>query len=163
MNTGQFHAGRVAQMYWHRNLGPLPRIPHLIGPGGVTDCFRCHSGAPCRGWIPAFGDLCVTPVAGDSVAEMPSREPPTLDSRLRGNDGYAKVRVRGNDGFSGNDGCSKVSVRGNDGGGGFGVGRTRSRLVRPRFSSALAPHRKGTAMGRDRTRWCRRGGSGRSA
>ena len=23
------------------------RIPHLIGPAGVTDCFPCHSGAPC--------------------------------------------------------------------------------------------------------------------
>ncbi len=30
-----------------------------VGPGGVADCFRCHSGAPCRG----------------------------MDSRLRGNDG----------------------------------------------------------------------------
>ena len=28
-------------------------IPHVTGPGGVTDCFRCHSDAPCRGWIPA--------------------------------------------------------------------------------------------------------------
>ena len=40
--------------------------------------------------IPANGDLCVTPVVGDSVAEMasiPGGEPPTLDSRLRGNDG----------------------------------------------------------------------------
>ena len=40
--------------------------------------------------IPANGDLCVTPVVGHSVAEMasiPGGEPPTLDSRLRGNDG----------------------------------------------------------------------------
>ena len=43
--------------------------------------------------MPAEGDLCVTPPVGDSVAEMasiPSGEPPTLDSRLRGNDGCAK-------------------------------------------------------------------------
>ena len=32
-------------------------IPHLIGPGDVTDCFRCHSGAPCWGWIPAFAGM----------------------------------------------------------------------------------------------------------
>ena len=47
----------------------------------------------------AKGDLCVTPVAGDSVAEMPSipsREPPALDSRLRGNDGCSKVFESGN-------------------------------------------------------------------
>ena len=39
--------------------------------------------------IPANGDLCVTPVVGHSVAEMasiPGGEPPTLDSRLHGND-----------------------------------------------------------------------------
>ena len=65
------------------------QICHLIGPGGVTGCSRCH-GAPSRRWIPAFGDLCVTPPVGDSVAEMASissGEPPNLDSRLRGNDG----------------------------------------------------------------------------
>ena len=42
--------------------------------------------------IPANGDLCVTPVVGHSVAEMasiPGGEPPTLDSRLHGNDGRA--------------------------------------------------------------------------
>ena len=47
--------------------------------------------------VPAKGDLCVTPVAGDSVAEMPSipsREPPALDSRLRGNDGCLTVVQR---------------------------------------------------------------------
>ena len=68
-------------------------IPHLIGPAGVTDCFGCDGGAPFRGWIPPFGDLCVTPIAGDSVAEMPViriGEPPPLDSRLRGNDGCAR-------------------------------------------------------------------------
>ena len=65
-------------------------IPHLIGPAGVTDCFGCDGGAPFRGWIPPFGDLCVIPIAGDSVAEMPViriGEPPPLDSRVRGNDG----------------------------------------------------------------------------
>ena len=44
--------------------------------------------------MPAEGDLCVTPPVGDSVAEMasiPSGEPPNLGSRLRGNDGCAKV------------------------------------------------------------------------
>ena len=44
---------------WNPKIPQGPRIPHLIGPGGVTDCFRCHSGAPCRG----------------------------MDSRVRGNDG----------------------------------------------------------------------------
>ena len=34
-----------------------PWIPHLIGPAGVTDCFRCHRGAPHRGWIPAFAGM----------------------------------------------------------------------------------------------------------
>ena len=70
-------------------------IPHLIGPAGVTDCFGCDGGAPFRGWIPPFGDLCVTPIAGDSVAEMPViriGEPPPLDSRLRGNDGFKGLR-----------------------------------------------------------------------
>ena len=37
--------------------GELAWIPHLIGPAGVTDCFRCHGGAPCRGWIPAFAGM----------------------------------------------------------------------------------------------------------
>ena len=41
-----------------------------------------------------------SPPVGDSVAEMasiPGGEPPTLDSRLRGNDGCAKVSLRGKD------------------------------------------------------------------
>ena len=62
--------------------------------------------------MPAFGDLCVTPPVGDSVAEMASissGEPPILDSRLRGNDGCAKVSLRGN------DGGATVSLRGHDG------------------------------------------------
>ena len=49
--------------------------------------------------FPAEGDLCVTRPVGDSVAEMPgipSGEPPNLDSRLRGNDGCAKVSGGGN-------------------------------------------------------------------
>ena len=48
--------------------------------------------------MPAEGDLCVTPPVGDSVAEMasiPSGEPPNVDSRLRGNDGCAKVSGSG--------------------------------------------------------------------
>ena len=62
-----------------------------------------------RPWIriPAFGDLCVTPPVGDSVVEMassPSGEPPPLDSRLRGNDGCARISFRGYDG-----GCVCVS------------------------------------------------------
>ena len=49
--------------------------------------------------FPAEGDLCVTRPVGDSVAEMPgipSGEPPNLDSRLRENDGCAKVSGGGN-------------------------------------------------------------------
>ena len=38
----------------------LPQLPHLVRPAGVTGCFRCHNDAPCRGWIPAFADLCTT-------------------------------------------------------------------------------------------------------
>ena len=64
-------AGIVAQMYGSGNLAGAAWIPHLTVPAGVTNWFRCHGGAPFRGWIPAFGDLCITPVAGDSVAEMP--------------------------------------------------------------------------------------------
>ena len=48
--------------------------------------------------MPAEGDVCVTPPVGDSVAEMasiPSGEPPNVDSRLRGNDGCAKVSGSG--------------------------------------------------------------------
>ena len=42
-----------------------PWIPQLIGPAGVTDCFRCHGGAPCRGWIPAFAGMTEVGDLGD--------------------------------------------------------------------------------------------------
>ena len=50
--------GGAWHVYFHSNDGGgesgLAWIPHLIGIGlaGVMDGFRCHSGAPCQGWIP---------------------------------------------------------------------------------------------------------------
>ena len=44
------------------------------------------------------------------MASIPRGEPPPLDSRLRGNDGCARVSLREN------DGCARVSFRGYDGG-----------------------------------------------
>ena len=43
------------------------------------------------------------------MPNVPGRDPPTLDSRLRGNDGCAKASV------GGNDGCSNVFCRRYDG------------------------------------------------
>ena len=105
-----------------------------LTPPGMDSRLRGNDGgwrsarspSPRRGWIPAFAGMTVVGVrrghprpAGDGFP--PSRErrwlafgavtltPPGMDSRLRGNDGYAKVCLRGN------DGCGKVFVRGNDG------------------------------------------------
>ena len=55
-------------------MAQFPQLPHLIGPGGVTDCFRSHSGAPCRGWIPACAGRTVvqrSPFAGRAVVQRP--------------------------------------------------------------------------------------------
>ena len=51
------------------------------------------------------------------MASIPDGEPPPLDSRLRGNDGCAKVTPRGNDDRAkvsgrGEDGRAKVYLRG---------------------------------------------------
>ena len=100
-------------------LGLEVIAPHDLGACPIVDIHvgACHTpiihqepdgaqvrgASPRRGWILAFGDLCVTPVAGDSVAEMasiPGGDPPNLDSRLRGKDGCSKVCLRGKDGCS---------------------------------------------------------------
>ena len=60
--TGVARAGRDGQQRSHGERDQGPWIPHLIGPAGMADCSRCHSGTPSRGWIPAFGDLCTTVV-----------------------------------------------------------------------------------------------------
>ena len=48
-------------MSYPRPVSNLAQIPHLIGLACVKDCFREHVSASWRGWIPAFGDLCITP------------------------------------------------------------------------------------------------------
>ena len=105
------------------------------------------------------------------MAGIPSGEPPNLDSRLRGNDGCAKVSLRENDGcpkvsLRENDGCAKVRLRGNPQGwgsvplsnserflmpgqledyaGGFGSSRSISRF--PPFSSNLSETMKCSAI-----------------
>ena len=51
------YSGRVVCV-GHSSLNGYPDPDSLLtGKAGVTDCLRCHGGAPCRGWIPAFGDL----------------------------------------------------------------------------------------------------------
>ena len=58
--------------------------------GVARDAFQTTSPL----WVPAFGDLCVIPLAG----QVTCWDPQPLGSRLRGNDDYAKVSLRGNDG-----------------------------------------------------------------
>ena len=84
--TGCVSAKAVGTVATHRRRAP-------IRPS------RADAGDARALVIPAEGDLCVTRPVGDSVAEMPgipSGEPPNLDSRLRGNDGCAKVSGGGN-------------------------------------------------------------------
>ena len=68
------------------------------GPLARRLCGGMPRAAPRRPpWIPALGDPCVTPVAGavGRVKQTPPAWGPTLDSRFRGNDGYAKVSKGG--------------------------------------------------------------------
>ena len=58
---------------------PIRQIPNLIGLGGATDCFRCDGGAPCRRWIPTFGDLCTTVLPAQAGINVQS--PGTPDSQ----------------------------------------------------------------------------------
>ena len=44
------------------DLGVLDSPPDWAG--GMTDCFRRHGGAPCRGWIPAFAGTTSLGVSG---------------------------------------------------------------------------------------------------
>ena len=104
------YSGRVVCV-GHSSLNGYPDPDSLLtGKAGVTDCLRCHGGAPCRGWIPAFGGTTVRPshnrhsrAGGNPAWGFPARNA----SHLR-----HAVSHRGSH--------AKVSVRGTDGGGGFG-------------------------------------------
>ena len=125
--------------------GQSNQIPHLIGPAGVADCFRCNSGAPCRGWIPALckefvipAQAGIQPWAGAGARTILNGSSPRLFpasgvaqslrrpvSTARGGDGFPSPRERRMEAahphrHTREESYARVSVRGNDGGGGFG-------------------------------------------
>ena len=89
----------------------------------MTDCLRCHSGTPCRGSIPAFGDPCTTVIPAKAGIQGWGYEIGNL--RLSTTSASHKGRY------------AKISVRGNDGGGGFGP---RWPGCRDSTSVLLSPH-----------------------
>ena len=64
------YSGRVVCV-GHSSLNGYPDPDSLLtGKAGVTDCLRCHGGAPCRGWIPAFGDLRTTVIPAQAGIQV---------------------------------------------------------------------------------------------
>ena len=72
------YSGRVVCV-GHSSLNGYPDPDSLLtGPAGVTDCLRCHSGAPCRGWIPAQGDLRTTVIPAQAGIQLGGSPPGIL-------------------------------------------------------------------------------------